>query len=331
MDGLWPEFPPLQEATSLVLYPGSTRALRASWSIQANDFVSYGAGFPAAGGPPQAVLRLCRLRQDGGTETTQETSLRLKGLGGRGDTQFEVDADFAQFEAELGLINTDGGWLLLARSNRIQHANGVALESLDLGAARELRDVLTAPAVALSPGPALKHQADRPAPGRLGLRPGPAAFEGDARMGIGAPDSVFAERALELRWPPGQDPQSPPPGESPGTEPPGTDPQVQRHDLRHPAADPGPSEERNATLSAVPIPGLVYGRPSSTGAGLVLEAELHLRGWAAPNSQIDLFGQPYRVGPGGRFQLVLRVDDPELLRRALALHPPPELRDQRDD
>lgn len=81
-----------------------------------------------------------------------------------------------------------------------------------------------------------------------------------------------------------------------------------------------------------PIEPLAYGQAPAQGGGAVqIDAELRISGQAPPGTQIDLFGQPYRVGPGGRFQLTLRVDDVDLLRRALALHLPRELTLNRDD
>jgi hypothetical protein len=65
--------------------------------------------------------------------------------------------------------------------------------------------------------------------------------------------------------------------------------------------------------------------------GLELQAELRLTGRARPGSIIDLFGFRYRVGPGGRFQMLLPVTDPELLRRALEAAPPAELTRSRED
>ncbi len=80
----------------------------------------------------------------------------------------------------------------------------------------------------------------------------------------------------------------------------------------------------------VRIEPLTYERPTSRTTGLELEAELRIHGRAEPNSTIDLFGFSYRVGPGGRFLLTLRVEDPDLLRRALEAAPPPELAPGRD-
>jgi hypothetical protein len=76
---------------------------------------------------------------------------------------------------------------------------------------------------------------------------------------------------------------------------------------------------------------LKYGQPPVRPGGLALEVELRITGQAAPGSLIDLFGFPYRVGPGGRFQLRLAVFDPALIARALVLNPPPELAMVRED
>ena len=61
-----------------------------------------------------------------------------------------------------------------------------------------------------------------------------------------------------------------------------------------------------------------------------IEAQLRIVGSAPPNQVLDLFGFPYRVGPGGRFQFVLPVEDLELLARALAARPPGALLKSRD-
>ncbi|SDX85347.1 hypothetical protein SAMN05421644_11613 [Allochromatium warmingii] len=72
-------------------------------------------------------------------------------------------------------------------------------------------------------------------------------------------------------------------------------------------------------VTAIPL--LTYADPTPTPSRVVIEVELVIRGWSAPNVELDLFGQSYRVGAGGRFQLQVRVEDAELIRRALALHP----------
>ena len=108
------------------------------------------------------------------------------------------------------------------------------------------------------------------------------------------------------------------------------------------SASPGEGINRPMTIeAAIPdteggvtrsVPGMVvriepltYERPPARATDLELNAELRIHGRAAPNSTIDLFGFAYRVGPGGRFLLTLRVEDADLLRRALEAAPPLEL------
>jgi hypothetical protein len=85
---------------------------------------------------------------------------------------------------------------------------------------------------------------------------------------------------------------------------------------------PRPDEPRVGTGSIAP---LTYESPPARPSPPRIEAELRIMGSAAPNQTLDLFGFQYQVGPGGRFQFVLPVDDPELLARALAGSPPEAL------
>lgn len=107
--------------------------------------------------------------------------------------------------------------------------------------------------------------------------------------------------------------------------------------LRHPGEPAVPPVQTVPTgpittdvIQVAPITQLAYGQPPGGVEGILVEAELRITGQAPPGSLIDLYGYPYRIGAGGRFQLVLRIDDPTLLRRALELHPPPELTLTRD-
>ncbi|WP_200375193.1 hypothetical protein [Thiocystis violacea] len=332
---LAPIFPLAADGTRLVLYPGAPGELRVSWSLRANDVVSHGAGFPVEDGRPEAVLRLTRFRYDGGGELAQETRLRPSGIGGHGDLSFGIGDDYSRFEAELGLVNGEGGWLLLARSNRLQHARGLGLDGIGFGARSD-------------PAGLESGVADQPAqsiPFDWGAAPvstkstGIASAAGpwethEARSGDGVQTGAWEDSSLIVGGEPpiawngdrnaqtpalsGLDAQDPAPSPIPG------------QNLRA-ESDFNGSSAKNATVAAFRIPVLSYGKPPASGNDLVIEAELRILGWAAPNSEIDLFGHRYRVGPGGRFQFVLRVDDPDLLRRALAQHPPPELNSQRED
>ncbi len=110
--------------------------------------------------------------------------------------------------------------------------------------------------------------------------------------------------------------------------------------LFDPAAAVGSAAAEPPPGAAAPVPtpvltevlwSLTYGQAPMHAEGLLIEAELRITGQAAPGSLVDLFGFPYRVGPGGRFQLRVAVKDPALIAWALALNPPPELGLTRED
>ena len=300
-----PVFPLASQTTRLALYEGTPGEVRANWALQANDYVAASHDFPRAGGRPLPVLRLRRVRDDGGSECVDEVSLRLAEQRGGGETGFRVGQDASRFEAELGLVNGEGGWLLLARSNRLEHAASLGLRfppRRDREYDRHASDpTLDPPRIELAPAFPFPDPLD----GRIP----------EARIGLpdrSAPGDSARHAALATRW--------------------------AREILNDRALasvnDGAPSaraahEPAGLGVSAIPI--LVYGRSAPPCAAPLIEAELRIHGWAAPNTEIDLFGQRYRVGPGGRFQFLLKVDDPTLLKQALALHPPPALSDPRDD
>ncbi|MGQ9832129.1 MAG: hypothetical protein ACUVQI_11235 [Thermochromatium sp.] len=241
---LVPHFPLDDSTRPLTLYPGSDGEVRVRWRLRADEHVVHGAGFPSADGAPEVVLRLGRVHT-GGSEPIRERRLPLSGLSGSGEVGFQIGDDSGLFEAELGLKNHEGGWLLLARSNRLQQARGLGLES---------------------------------------LRPPPPGMDWD----------LLAESASV-------DPRS---------------------------VDPGwLAPKVSAVMTA--IPRLNYADPAPVTTTPVIEAELRIYGWSTPNTEIDLFGHRYRVGPGGRFQFSVRIEDLELIRRALERHPLPELDEPR--
>jgi hypothetical protein len=270
---LAPMFPLAGSARSLTLYPGTAGEVRVHWRLRADEVVGHGTRFPSADGAPEAVLRLGRLHVGGGSEPVHERRLRLSGLSGSGEVAFRIGDDFGLFEAELGLMNPEGGWLLLARSNRLQSARGLGLESLrhpDSWNHPDSWERLDAPSQAVDSEPLTS----------------PVWSTDAATAGI-------AERSE-------------------------TPPTIVGH--------PDTTEVR--VPNAIPV--LTYADPAPATTRVVIEAELRIHGWSTPNTEIDLFGQRYRVGPGGRFQLSVKVEDPELIRRALERHPPPESVDPRE-
>lgn len=252
---LVPRFPLLERGTRLVLADAETNALRAFWHLSGDDLIPALAGFAHGGVKPVLVLRLRRLHA-GGAMPVQEIPLYLRGPTDQGEQVFSVEAQPARYDAELGLSDTAGGWVMLARSNALDHAARVDVRLVpveNLGASDPTRRVPATP--------------PEPAP----LAPAPE----------GTP--------------------SPQPQE--GTAPP-------------------PRSLAEQRSSASPSEPLRYGHLAPRGTELSIEAELRINGCAAPGSEIDLFGHPYRVGPGGRFQLVIRVDDRDLIKRAFELNPP---------
>ncbi len=256
--GLRPlRLPLAPQARPLRLYPGTAGELRVYWRLTADLLIPYRAYFPAADGPLTLVLRLLHLAAEGAPAIFGERHLNPRALDQAGETSFPVHDDPGPFQAELGLINPQHGWLLLCRSNQLLHACAIGLE---------------------------------------GLRPPPADLESEEAAGSmpGLPDPG----KLGALWDQGLLSEPPQP----------TGPEIS---AQCPALGQG----------SAPNPG--YGLTAPATQGLVIEAELRLQGWGPPHAKIDLFGHPYRLGPGGRFQLRIRIDDPEIIRQILARHPPP--------
>jgi len=356
---LVPHFPGEERGTGVVLYGATRGVLRVQWRLEPDTLEQVVGSFPMAGARPTLVLRLRRRRPDGGSDQLDEVRLAAVARSGSGFREFSVPLDHGRYRAELGLINGDGGWLMLARSNDLDNVAQVGVDLTHLAAA---------PATPLSPNaqdraesvgePADQRPTDgRPAPifplvprqvvDRTGHAPPDAGSIPPTAPGSPAPVVLLAPAA----------PTSP--GGATGDTVTGVmlDPEAQGlpvpQEVRAPGEDGGRADSPEypplpvrpvfpELLTAAepvaadpvtygPIAPVSYGQEPVRSMGVQILAELRILGQAAPGSEIDLFGHPYRVGPGGRFQLVVLVDDPELLRRALALHPPPELREQRDD
>ncbi len=386
-----PCFPGQDPETGLVLY-GADGALCAHWRLEANDLERAGASFPREGGWPWPVARLRRVRPSGGSDPVDQAGLGAVVRAGAGETRFQVAADHGLYQAELGLTNGDGGWLMLARSNALYNVSQVGVDLARLEAAPA---VLTAPAVPL-PVP----------PGPPSVTPAAASLTTDDQEPALAPGSPMPlARSFPLVEPPAPAPWALPPapattgpapwygptpsvaaGVAPGVaqgEPEGLrvmlglpplkpeapltvasipavrhqdgwplstpvagvgQPALEGRPLHLPAPGEsweGPNEAAVPALVAAdlipagPVPpgpvftdpgwSLSYEQAPLRRAGLELEAQLRITGQAAPGTLVDLFGYPFRVGPGSRFQLVVRVEDPSLLRMALSLNPPPEL------
>lgn len=246
----------------------------------------------------------------------EEVSLIRVARQRSGDAGFRVGLDRCVYHAELGLATGDGGWLMLARSNRLDKAAGIGLR---LPVAQE-----RPPAIEPSARFGLVPQFPLVGPTRSQPTVEPAGTtprHGDLRALEVEVEGLCISSESADRGLPGDTPLKP------------------SHQFSHTPLNGRPlcldrqsvPPAAEALAARVSIDPLVYGATPTRTSGLRMEAELRILGAAAPGSLIDLFGHPFRVGPGGRFQLTLRVDDPDLLRRALELHPPPELSGERDD
>lgn len=302
-----PIFPLVIHDTALVLEAGASGEALVHWHLEANDYIGIGLAFAAASGAPAAVLRLRRLRADGGAEVAAEARLHLRSYQGDGDRHFAVGHETAQFEAELGLTNETGGWLLLARSNQLLLGAGAvpppARETIrpqvtpahsPSAVLPEVNEIEVATAIAPTQRTAIAVVTSGDP--RLDAPPMPLAPV------FPLPSTVDHHLFIEIN--------------------------EQRPTASGIHAEPSASANPQLPLREplpLQIPTQIYGRASARHPDLVIEAELRIHGWGAPNSDIDLFGQRYRIGAGGRFQLLLRVDDATLLAEALCQHPPPEL------
>ncbi|MCG6985207.1 MAG: hypothetical protein LJE61_08425 [Thiocapsa sp.] len=334
-------FPLLARGTGVVLVDGLETDLHAYWRLASHDLAPAVAGFARDGLQPVLVLCLRRL-QIGGPERVSRLPVRLSGLRGHGEQRFQIDHRPARYDAELGLSSDTGGWVLLARSNAIDHPARVGLR-LGRGMGTPPRPEESGPIAGsdrdVSPQPldsvATASSLPRPTRG-AGREPvgvtGPsethaAAGRDAVRAGkIESWPDVFAGGRADAR-----------PAEHPERD--GTSPvQLVGPDDRRrglvPSADPdapAASASFDRQGSGGRIARLTYGEPVTRGTELMVEAELHVHGRAAPGCEIDLFGRPYRVGPGGRFQFVIRVEDDALIRRAFELNPPPLIDRSGDD
>ncbi|PQJ96720.1 hypothetical protein CXB77_08160 [Chromatium okenii] len=119
-------FPLVIHDTALVLEAGASGEALVHWHVEADDYIGLSQAFAVTSPAPAAVLRLRRVRADGGADAAAEAPVHLTSHQGSGDRSFVVGNETAQFEAELGLTNATGGWLLLARSNRLLLGAGTA-------------------------------------------------------------------------------------------------------------------------------------------------------------------------------------------------------------
>jgi len=133
------EFAPRLEQTALVLYDRDPEHLQAQWHVTTQALAEARDLFPGDGADLRQVLRLCRLDQDGRAEVIASTPQGAGASREAGQNDFALHGDGTEYVCELSLESDAGGWLLLARSNRIRPGPRIA-PAPDAGQARHAGD-----------------------------------------------------------------------------------------------------------------------------------------------------------------------------------------------
>ena len=274
---LEPVFPDSDAAGRLVLYPAAAGGLELRWRPDSDAVRCAAATFPD--GTP--VVELVRADEHGAVVARATfTQERLQQGGCARFTQPVT----GPLHAELGLCNEAGGWLLVARSNRLEAG---------------------APA---AHAPPLPERTPAGAPDGQPARP-PAAPGAEVPGGPQPDLSLGLADGRELRLPPSFPlARARPCGVQAAAGAPG---RGGSRDANAAAAQGSAAGAGSGPLSPYPDPG----QPVS------IAAELRVVGSAPPGSVLDLGGQAYRVGAGGRFSLRLRIEDQALLQSLLASLP----------
>jgi hypothetical protein len=292
------------------------------------------------------VVSLRRLHDSGGAEVV--TSLPLAGAA-RGDARFALVNDGATYQAEVGLRNPDGGWVLLARSNqaRLPRPVGIDIPAWDgvepevpaeVESAAESR---VAPAghasSAPEPSPNLVPglDLDPTLPPPYGTRPARwvvAAAAAGLPLEVAGPATVPSGEAW-VNWGPTIGPQGladqgvPQPGLGRSIDavpaplwPTGAWSEsesvswAQDPDLANPAPEQADALIQSGPQPPGPISSFALGQGPEAP---VIDAEVLVRVRARPGTLVDLFGHPLRVGPSGETTLRVPVADLALVAQLL--------------
>jgi hypothetical protein len=345
------DFPQVSRRTGLVLFDVDPYRLQAQWQIASEELRDALDLFPDAASHVSLQVRLLRTDAPQGQMPAAVFSPPSPRAGQEGTTLFDVEEAGAEYRAELGLTSEDGGWLLLARSNRIRPPRPVHQPTpmsvpgpvspeptggrggdgsgLGEGAAERAPAAPKAREQSAS-GPALPFD-PRLADSGLHL---PPVFPNPSRKAGWSPQSPFLRVTTELEQLGSGTESVPLPVFDWTREPAG-----ERRDLSAPvrpqsppAPAVGPAAAREPPSEGShpspvfptydPIRGVSGSGASSPRAWgrprLELHAEILVYGTAEPGSIVRLFGRDLRVGPGGRFLVRQALDDAALPEMGLA-------------
>lgn len=114
------EFPLVATRSALVLFDVDPSQVQAQWQITDAALASAIGAFPAGASQVRPLLRLRRIADDGSSRELAALPQPATAGGLSGVARFQVAEGGAELEAELGLASGEGGWMLLARSNRVR-------------------------------------------------------------------------------------------------------------------------------------------------------------------------------------------------------------------
>jgi hypothetical protein len=329
-------FPIAGDAPPLVLYPTTDEGLELRWQLDARSIDRARAAFPDGHGLPAPRLRLLKLSDEGAARVVAEASLEDAHLAAGGHARYPTGTITGPVRGEIGLATADGGWVMVARSNRLLAARSRPIrlpgrtESRPAAVTAASTASAAPGAVAASPrlqrsfplvGPVRSRSAasaphphsfaDAVVPAPLRHVPGSPAGRLVVSAEVGGDEASEAGQARNRPGPISREPEG----------------SVLEHadggsgQPEGPAARSGDSAAASTTVAALPRPGSGPVRSPRTVGHMTLRAELLVQGSAPPGMVLDLGGHPYRVGAGGRFQLRVPILDHALIMRLLAALP----------
>jgi len=327
------DFAPQLEHTALVLYDRDPEHLQAQWYVTPEELAQARCLFHDQAASARQVLRLRRLTRDGKAEVVASVP-RPKAESKRdGQESFALQGDGSEYECELGLESDTGGWLLLARSNRITLPDGSPQsssippapgnsriressqggEALGPSEAQDMPVEAALAAVGKPLYPVFPNLELKPEDSQPLLRPSPSGGNAPGAETRGG-DAQFPNGAVPLSGLDGQTAASALPVTGLEALPPPLLPSTPDRE-RPPELAGTLYDPRAALSSAAPR----WGR--SGRLELEIHAELIVEGRANPGSTVELFGHVVPTGEDGRFFIRRPIEDPVLLSLAI-VHPP---------
>lgn len=328
-----PVFPDTVDDIHFVLYQAMDGGLQLRWHLDASSLAhardAFGKGLDA----PTPVLRVHRLDGDGASRILVDASLDEHDLALDGLANCAADAANGLLQAEIGLSSAAGGWMLVARSNRMLATTPVGASFL-----RQREPPLPGPPLREPPLPEAPFiaQADTvvdtlaasqgqpllSGPYPLAL---PQAELTPARFPLVEPEPGAGTDAMPLIAGLKRD-SSPVHGDSASATQDGqiTEQTEEQREGQREERREGQREEQTEAQGAGPRPmGVAPGsgpmhafRADVDGE---IGAELLVHGSAVPGTLLDLGGHPYRVGAGGRFSFSVPLTDQALIMGLLAM------------